>query len=58
MDYQQNRREKNILFLLTKCIGVALALKVFLAEKMWGKGSVFQVIGIYFYFEMREIVFF
>ena len=38
MDYQLNRRKKNIFIFLTKCIGVDFALKVFLAEKM-GEGE-------------------
>ena len=36
------------LFFITKCIGVDLALKVFLAEKMWRKERVFQEIEMYF----------
>ena len=41
--------EKRIfLFSLTKCIGVDLALKVFLAENV-GKGRVFQVIEMYLF---------
>ena len=35
-----------------------LALKVFLAEKCGEKGSVFQVIGMYFHIGMRILVFF
>ena len=58
MDYQLNRRKKNIFVLLTKCIGVDLALRVFLAEKSGGRRECFNDLRCIFYVGMREIVFF
>ena len=57
MDYQINRR-KNIFVFLTKGIGLDLALKVFLTEKVGGREGCFLEIDVYFFnIEMREIVF-
>ena len=49
MDYQLNRRKKNITVFITKCISVDLALNVVLAKKC-GKGKVFQEIEMYVFF--------
>ena len=49
MDYQLNRRKKNDFVFINQCIGVDLALKVFLSENKWGKGKMFQVTEIYFF---------
>ena len=53
MDYQLNRWEKISFALITKCIGVDLALKNFLPEKSGGRGECFKGLRRIFHIEMK-----
>ena len=58
MDYQLNRRKKNIFVFINQGIGIDLALKVFIVEKSGSRGGCFKrLVCIFFNIEMTEIVF-